>query len=214
MRAAALFGSRLRGPRDSDIMGARVPTHFTLTPRGVEELSLRTYRLDARLRNILFLIQKGTPTVEAILENSVFPREEVIEKLRGLMKERFVELNAGPTPVGAPSPAAAAARPGTLEIAIDPATVGAAAFVRTAPPLFPTLDSGISMSQARFVLCDFCLDQFGTKAQPLIKAIENAADVAELQRALDGVTAQVREHSKDQLPALMSQVRDINETSI
>jgi gas vesicle protein len=70
------------------------------------------------------------------------------------------------------------------------------------------------MSQARFVLCDFCLDQFGTKAQPLIDAIENAADVAELQQALDDITAEVREHLKDQLPALMSQVRDINETSI
>jgi len=214
VRAAALFGSRLRGPRDGDIMGARVPTHFTLTLKGVEELSLRTYRLDARLRNILFLIQKGTPTVEAILENSIFPREEVIEKLRGLVKERFVELNAGPTPVSTPLPAAAGARPGTVEIAIDPTTVGAGAFARTAPPLFPTLDSGISMSQARFVLCDFCLDQFGTKAQPLIDAIENAADVAELQRALDAITAEVREHFKEQLPALMSQVRDINETSI
>ena len=35
-----------------------------------------------------------------------------------------------------------------------------------------------------------------------------------LQRALDGITAELREHFKDQLPALMSRVRDINETSI
>jgi hypothetical protein len=198
-------------------MGAREPSHVMLTLKGVEELSLRTYRLDAKLRNILFLIQKGTPTVEAILENSIFPHEEVIEKLRGLMKERFVELGAGSAPIGASSPpstVAAGVRPGTFEIEADSQTVGGAPFERTAPPLFLTLDSDISMSQARFELCDFCLDQFGTKAQPLIDAIENAVDVTELQRALDGITAELREHFKDQLPALMSRVRDINETSI
>jgi hypothetical protein len=39
-------------------------------------------------------------------------------------------------------------------------------------------------------------------------------DVTELQRALDGITAELQERFNDQLPALMSKVRDINETSI
>jgi hypothetical protein len=181
-------------------MGAREPTYFVLTPKGVEELSERTHRLDARLRNILFLIQKGTPTVEAILQNSIFPEQEVIEKLRGLLKERFVQLDAS-------------ARPRTITGA-DPVTVGPAPFARTAPPAFPTLDSDVPMSQARFVLCDFCLDYFGTKAQVMVEAIEGAANVAQLQQVLDRITAEVRKHFKDQLPVLMARVRDINQTGI
>jgi hypothetical protein len=189
-------------------MGAREPTQFVLTLKGTEELALRSHRLDVKLRNILFLIQRGTPTVDAILKNSIFPREEVIEKLRGLLKERFVALSSEglPAPVGAD-----AARSGTLEIAADAASGAAALVARTAQPVFPTLDSGVSMSQARFVLCDFCLDQFGMKAQPLVDAIETAADVAELQRVLDAITTEVRKHSKDQLPGLIARVHEINQ---
>ncbi len=193
--------------------------HLMLTLKGAEELSQRTYRLDLKLRNILFLIQKGAPTIDAILQNAIFPQEEVIEKLRGLVKERFVEVNAGASsaPGVAPAPsgsAVAEGRPETLGQTVDPTTVGGSPFARTARPSFPMLDSGVSMSQARFVLCDFCLDQFGTRAQPLIDAIEAASDVAELQQVLDGITAEVRRHVKDQLPVLMAKVREANQSGV
>jgi hypothetical protein len=74
-------------------MGARERAYFELTLKGSEELAKRTYRLDAKVRNILFLIQKGFPTVEAILENSIFPREEVVERLRDLLRGHFVTLH-------------------------------------------------------------------------------------------------------------------------
>jgi hypothetical protein len=198
-------------------MGARGPTHFVLTLKGTEELAMRTYRLDVKVRNILFLIQKGTPTVEAILQNSIFPREEVVEKLRGLLKEQFVALNGGPSPAtgAAPSPAdalEAPPRPATIDIPA-PETIGAQPFARTTASSFPTLDPGVSVSQARFVLCDFCLDQFGMKAQPLIDAINATGDVQELQHVLDSVTAEIRKHCGDQLPALTARVREINQSS-
>jgi hypothetical protein len=197
-------------------MGARGPTHFVLTLKGAEELAMRTYRLDLKVRNILFLIQKGTPTVEAILHNSIFPREEVVEKLRGLLREQFVALNGDPsaTPASNEAPArpdalATASGPGTME-SPAPETIGAPPFVRTAPSSFPTLEAGVSVSHARFVLCDFCLDQFGTRAQPLVDAINAAADASDLQHALDSVTAEIRKYLEGQLPALMAHVREIN----
>jgi hypothetical protein len=207
--------------RKTEIMGVRGSSQFALTAKGLEELTLRTHRLDTRLRNILFLISKGTPTVEAILQNSIFPQEEVIEKLRGLLKERFVELVSGlapaPTPTGAPpqprTAGAAHTRPEAAESAADQ-TVAVPLSVPTTTPVFPSLASGISMSQARFLLCDFCLDQFGTSAQPLLDAIEEATHVADLQHVLDGLTAQMRKHLKHQLPALMAKVREINENAI
>ncbi len=73
-------------------MVTRERTLFELTLKGSEELALRTYRLDARLRNILFLIQKGYPTIDGILENSIFPRDEVVERLRDLLRGHFVAV--------------------------------------------------------------------------------------------------------------------------
>jgi hypothetical protein len=74
-------------------MGARDRAYFELTLKGSEELAQRTYRLDAKIRNILFLIQKGYATVEGILENSIFPRDEVVERLRDLLRGHFVTLH-------------------------------------------------------------------------------------------------------------------------
>jgi len=204
-------------------MGARLPTHFVLTLKGTEELATRSYRLDVRVRNILFLIQKGTPTVEAILQNSIFPREEVVEKLRGLLKEQFVALNGSTSPAsgtaGTSGRAGAAGTPtrqGPPTEGSGPETLGtqvAQVYARTAPSSFPMLDAGVSVSHGRFVLCDFCLDQFGMKAQPLIDAVNVTVDVAELQQVLDSITAEVHKHCKEQLPALTARVREINETS-
>ncbi len=193
-------------------MTARAMTQLALTLKGTEELTLRTYRLDVKLRNILFMIQKGTPTIDAILQNSIFPREEVVEKLRLLLKEQFVELGAAAS--AATSQAASGARSESLEVASDPATVGAPPFARTALPAFPTLEPAVSMSQARFLLSDFCLDQFGAKAQPIIDAIEASVEVADLQPVLDAITVELRKRSKDLLPLLLAKVREINQTAI
>jgi len=193
-------------------MTARAMTQLALTLKGTEELTLRTYRLDVKLRNILFLIQKGTPTIDAILQNSIFPREEVVEKLRLLLKEQFVELGAAAS--AATSQAASGPRPESLEVAADPATVGAAPFARTALPAFPTLEPAVSMSQARFLLSDFCLDQFGARAQPIIDAIEASVEAADLQPVLDAITVELRKRSKDLLPLLLAKVREINQTAV
>ena len=88
-------------------MSARDRASFELTLKGSEELSIRTYRLDAKTRNILFLIQRGFLTIEGILENSIFPREEVVERLRDLLRGHFVTLQAvqaAPEPPPPPPP--------------------------------------------------------------------------------------------------------------
>jgi hypothetical protein len=84
-------------------MGARERTYFELTLKGSEELSMRTYRLDAKVRNILFLIQKGYPTIEGILDNSIFPRDDVVERLRDLLKGHFVTLQASENAAASPT---------------------------------------------------------------------------------------------------------------
>ena len=113
-------------------MSEREPAYFELTIKGTEELSKRTYRLGPRVRNILFLIQKGTPTVEAILENSIFPREEVIENLRQLLRDKFVSLHRASNPSASLS---------TLTGSLGATTIG--------PPAAPTGATSSSREPAR-----------------------------------------------------------------
>lgn len=193
-------------------MSANGSAYFVLTRKGSEELSTRTHRLDIKLRNILFLIQKGTPTIEAILQNSIFPREEVVEKLRALLKEQFVALNAGSSPVD--RIAAPGNRPATIDIPLTAEAVGGAAAGRSSSSPFLSLLPHASPSQARFVLCDFCLDQFGMRAQPMVDAINAAPSIAELQQVLDDISVQMQKHFEDQLPALAVRVREINEADV
>ncbi len=84
-------------------MGGRERTQFELTLKGSEELAQRTYRLDAKVRNILFLIQKGYPTVDGILENSIFPREEVVQRLRELLRGHFITIQGRDPLAGSPT---------------------------------------------------------------------------------------------------------------
>jgi hypothetical protein len=84
-------------------MGARDRSLFELTLKGTEELTARTYRLDAKTRNILFLIQRGFATVEGILENSIFPREDVVERLRELLRGHFLTLESPDNALNAPT---------------------------------------------------------------------------------------------------------------
>jgi uncharacterized membrane protein len=114
-------------------MGARERTYFELTLKGSEELSVRTYRLDAKVRNILFLIQKGYSTIEGILENSIFPREEVVERLRDLLRGHFVTVLQSSDNVPAPPPTIVK-RPG-------PATIGPAAPAAPQPAAPPAAEA-------------------------------------------------------------------------
>jgi hypothetical protein len=74
------------------------------------------------------------------------------------------------------------------------------------------LKPGISPSQARLALSNFCLDQFGTDGQVLADMVDFCVDVDRLQEALDSIRTEVDNDCPDRLPALVACVREINET--
>jgi hypothetical protein len=74
------------------------------------------------------------------------------------------------------------------------------------------LEAGVSLAQARFALSEFCLDQFGARAQQFMEAIDRCADVAALQKVLILICADVQERHRERLPKLIDCVREINET--
>jgi hypothetical protein len=160
-----------------------------LTPKGTEELRSRAHKLDVTARNILYLIQLGSTTAEAILQRTIFPRDAVIDKLRRLLGNKFVAVAPGN---------------GVLH--------GAAPLEQ--PHLEqPHLEAAVSLSQARFSLSDFCLEQFGTQGRGLVDAVSLALDVAGLQQVLSRIHVEVQNRRPDRLTKLADCVRDINKTA-
>jgi hypothetical protein len=161
-----------------------------LTSKGMEELRNHAFQLDGSARNILSLIEQGCKTTDAILQRSMFPHNTVVEGLRRLLTNKYVAIGdyepANPAG-GSPD----AARSGRWHL---------------------RLSFGISPSQARFALSNFCMDELGTDGQYLVDAVSLCTDVMSLQEALNNIRSEVDERFADRLPALAVCVREINET--
>lgn len=161
-----------------------------LTTKGAEELRRHAFQLDAIARNILSLIEQGSKTTEAILQRSMFPHNSVVDGLRRLLTNKFVAI-ADDEPASRSGGSADSARAARREL---------------------RLNFGISPSQARFALSNFCMDEFGTDGQYLVDAVSLCTDVMSLQEVLNTIRAEVAERFADRLPALVVCVREINET--
>jgi hypothetical protein len=172
-----------------------------LTPKGTEELRSRVHGLDVTARNILYLIQLGSTTAETILHRSIFPRDAVVDRLRRLLGNQFVAV----APTGKSK---GGKGKGALPQAADRPDLDSAPALEQLP-----LEAGVSLSQARFLLSDFCLDQFGTQGTGLVDAAGLAVDVPGLQQVLNRVRIEVQSRCPDRLTLLVNCVREINKTA-
>ena len=161
-----------------------------LTAKGTEELRNHASKLEASARNILSLVEQGCKTTDAILQRSMFPHNSVVDGLRRLLTNKLVAM-ADDEPASRAASSADAARVGRRELRFN---------------------FGISPSQARFALSNFCMDEFGTDGQFLVDAVSLCNDVMGLQEVLNSIRAEVDERFANRLPALIACVREINET--
>ena len=161
-----------------------------LTAKGTEELRNHASKLDASARNILSLIEQGCTSTDAVLQRSMFPHNSVVDGLRRLLTNKLVAM-ADSEPAARPGGPADSARAGRRELRFK---------------------FGISPSQARFALSNFCMDEFGTDGQLLVDAVSLCNDVMSLQEVLNTIRAEVDERLANRLPALTACVREINET--
>jgi hypothetical protein len=74
------------------------------------------------------------------------------------------------------------------------------------------LNAGVSLSQTRFALANFCLNHFGADGQYYADVIELCADAARLQEALNIIVAEVAKSRPDRMPVLIACVREANDT--
>ena len=161
-----------------------------LTSKGTEELRNHASQLDVSAKNTLALISQGCNTADAILQRSMFPHNTVVEGLRRLLTKKLVVI-ADEEPAARAGGAAGPARPSRREL---------------------RLNFGISPSQARFALSNFCMDEFGTDGQYLVDAVSLCNDVMSLQEVLNSVRTEIDERFPGRMPALVACIREINET--
>jgi hypothetical protein len=76
------------------------------------------------------------------------------------------------------------------------------------------LKPGVSLSQTRFALANFCLSHFGADGQYYADVIELCADAPRLQEALNIITAEVAKRFPDRLGLLTACVREANDTDL
>lgn len=158
-----------------------------ITPKGIEEVQSRTYKLNIKKRSILIQLEKPH-TIEQILHNTVFPHKEIIEEIETLIREGFMRIgSADEAPVQASS-----AAPAPKNLAID---------------------DEIIISEAKFLLSDFCVDNFSTQSKELTEEIRACHDVACVRAFLGKTYALTEKNCPDQLPRLLGVVKEINETA-
>src|SRR6201996_714932 len=162
---------------------------LVLTSKGIEELRNHAFQLDVSARNILSLIEQGCKTSDAILQRSMFPHNTVVDSLRRLLTNKFVAFaeEESTARAGAPS----TGRPGRRDL---------------------RLNFGISPSQVRFALSNFCMDEFGTDGQYLVDAVSLCSDIMSLQEVLNSIRAEIEEQLPARMPALIACIRELNDT--
>jgi hypothetical protein len=163
---------------------------LVLTSKGTEELRNHAFQLDVSARNILSLIEQGCKTSDAILQRSMFPHNTVVDSLRRLLTNKFVAFADDESGSRAGGPAGAT-RPGRRDL---------------------RLNFGISPSQARFALSNFCMDEFGTEGQFLVDAVSLCTDIMSLQEVLNSIRSEIEEQLPGRMPALITCVRELNDT--
>lgn len=162
-----------------------------LTPRGAEELHKGTYQFDVTAKNILTLIEQGASTTDMVLQRSMFPHNTVTACLHRLVRNKSVAVvsNDG-----------SASRSGVSDTGN----------YRGRSELH--LKLGVALSQARFALSNFCMDNFDSENQYLVDAISLCVDIFSLQEVVNAIRTDVDELCPRRLPALIACIREINET--
>ena len=189
-----------------------------ITDKGADEVSHRTYKLGIKLRSLLLLLSKPQ-SVQYAFQKSVFPKEETEEALGALLQQGFVELKDAPADkVSIQEPVAA------LEVSIPtlhtqnaPKATVAAAPAPTAPAAATRgdwdIDPEIILSEAKFLLIDFCVDCFGMQSEKLTEDIRGSKTVGAMRSLVKELLAMVSQHKPDQINAFRDTIRKVNETA-
>ncbi len=163
-------------------------TRLSITPKGEEEIQHRLYKLSIRKRSVLVSLEKPH-TVEQILERTVFQEDEILDEINNLLQSGFIALDS--------NEAARLAAQGKRETVRDRFE----------------LDEEIVLSEAKYLLIDFCVDSFGTQAQTFSNGVRGCKTPEALGKYLRTVAEAAEKHCPERVPTLFKIIQEINETA-
>lgn len=166
-------------------------TSLQLTPKGADEIRSRTHKLGLKKRSVLLLLDRPRP-IQYLVGRSVLPQGEMLEEIRTLIGDQFVAVSAGGGANGA-----------------EPGQPGSASGVDGSFHLY----GGIIVSEAKFLLTDFCVDHFGTQSQAFADEIGACSKENDLRLCLGKIVAAAQKRCPERIPDLLRLVKEINETA-
>lgn len=161
-------------------------TVLTLTRKGTDEVAHRTHRLAIRMRCVLLLLQKPRPVTE-LLQKLAIPADEVILVINSLLQHEFVRVGE------------AADRTADVEGDWNAETA---------------IGDGILLSEAKFLLIDFCVDCFGTRSQKYAEEIRKCQSAERFRQLVGELYSRSKEFGPSGVFAFQETIRRISETRL
>ena len=159
-------------------------TRLSITAKGEDELKHRIYKLSIRKRSVLVSLEMPH-TVAQVIDRSVFQEDEILDEIRALTSDGFVAVEGAEASTRRGEP-----QRGRFELKDD-----------------------IVLSEAKYLLIDFCVDSFGTHAQTLADGIRVCKTPESLAQSLETLAKAAEKQCPDRLPALFKIISEINETA-
>jgi hypothetical protein len=159
---------------------------LSLTRKGRDELLNRVYKLNIRLRSMLILLA-NPKSLEHIqdMRRDIFSSDEVTELVHELMSGGFIAADGEPVPQ---------------------ATV-------TLPGANSQLADGIIISEAKFLLVDFCVDSFGTQSKTFVDEIGTCKNARHMSLCLNRIFSATQMQCPGRMHVLLQVIACINNTA-
>lgn len=155
---------------------------YEKTPKGQEEMALRTYKIAARERSVLILVDGKSRAQDIVAKARHFGDAE--QYLQALIRDGFIEPVGGTKPQDATTPSEKPFRPDADTATPPPAATPA----RSAG----SVSSARSLPETKLFACDYLIRVMGAYADTMTGAIEACNDRAQLLPLLEKYRDMIR----------------------
>jgi hypothetical protein len=170
---------------------------ISLTQKGVDEVSKRVYKLSMKKRSVLILLQEAR-TIQYVLDRAVLDAKELLDEIVDLGKEGFLKLGGENASVGVSVPSNKAEQP-----KISPARLEGGLDIH----------EEIILSEARFLMVDFCVDVFGTGSQTFVDKLGSCKSVGQFTECVKQICEATKSKHPEKIQAFEVVLKEINKTA-
>ena len=167
---------------------------YIVTEKGVSEISSRAYKIGVKGRSILLLLS-SPHSIPQIIKKTSFSREDVISQIIFLSKNDFIKQYL----------------PGAATNGGNSSSVAAGQGVQIPERL--RIHEDAIISEAKFLLSDFAMDNFYSQAQELCNEVRAGKTVLDVQRFLLKLYTMTHQSCPAKKETLLALVVEINQTA-